>query len=240
MRTVGGARLRDEFAVPRQARQMMPRGDARQRRRQSRGQRARAAHIDVKAGIGRRHLDIERLLRRRQGFGDRPGGFQRAVEALGQDRAAVDGNDVMRAHRRKADREHVMRAAPRVENRAPAAVAVSVDEIGDRRVDAGLTQCGRDQIALPGAVRSGLPVLQGAAAANAEMRADRRDALRARCFDGEELSPVGMAGQVLDFDASRPAACRHVDRAVGAVGDAVAAMADACRSASVLNHVRPR
>ena len=44
----------------------------------------------------------------------------------------------MRTRRRKTDFEHVMGAAPGVEDDAAAAVAVSVDEVGNRRLDAGL------------------------------------------------------------------------------------------------------
>ena len=82
-------------------------------------------------------------------------------------------------------------------------------------------------------------MLQRAAAADAEVRADRRDALGARCFDGEELAAVGMAGPILDFDAFAGQRARHIDRTVGAVRDAVAAMADRI-DRKVLNHVRPR
>ena len=103
---------------------------------------------------------------------------------LGQDRAAVDGDEVMRARGGKADFEHLMGAAARVKDDAAAAFAMGVDEIADRRVDAGLAQRRHDEIALPDAVRSARPVLQGAAAADAEMRADRRNALRARRLDG--------------------------------------------------------
>ena len=45
--------------------------------------------------------------------------------------------------RRKADLEHVMRAAPGMKHGAAAAVAMGVDEVVDRRVDAGLRQRGR-------------------------------------------------------------------------------------------------
>ena len=132
---------------------------------------------------------------------------ERAVEALGQDRTAVDRDHMMRPRRGEADFEHVVGAAPGMKHGAAAAVAMGVDQLGDRRVDAGLAERIDDEAAFPGAVGSGRPMLQRAAAADAEVRADRRDALGARYFDGEELAAVGMAGPILDFDASRPAAC---------------------------------
>ena len=86
----------------------------------------------------------------------------------------------MRARRREADLEHVARAAPRMQHGAPAALAMRVDQVVDRRVEPGLRERVDDEIALPGAVALAAPVLQRAAAADAEMRADRRDPLRAR------------------------------------------------------------
>jgi hypothetical protein len=70
-------------------------------------------------------------------------------------------------------------------------------------------------------------VLQRAAAAGAEMRADRRDALGARDIDADEMAAVGMAGPWLDLDSLARQRVGHVDRAGRRVGDAVAAVADA-------------
>ena len=103
-------------------------------------QRAGAAHVDVEAGIGRGDLNVERLFRGIERFGNRPGGVDRAVEAFGQDRTAVDRDDVVRARGGEADLKHVMRAAPGMEHGPAAALAMRVDEIGDRRVEAGLAQ----------------------------------------------------------------------------------------------------
>ena len=119
-----------------------------------RRQRAGAAHVDVEAGIGRGDLDVERFFRGTERFGDRPGGVERAVEAFGQNRTAVDRDHVMRARGGKPDLEHVMGAAPGVEYGAAAAFAVRVDEIGDRRIEPGLPQRLDDEIALPRAIRS--------------------------------------------------------------------------------------
>ena len=44
----------------------------------------------------------------------------------------------MGAQRREADFEHVARAAPRMEDGAPAALAMGVDQLIDRRIEPGL------------------------------------------------------------------------------------------------------
>jgi len=74
-----------------------------------------------------------------------------------------------------------------------AAFAVGVDQPGDRGVDAGLAQRCNDEIALPRPIIFAAPMLDGAAAADAEMRTDRRDAFGARRLDGEKLPPVGTS-----------------------------------------------
>jgi hypothetical protein len=119
------------------------------------------------------------------------------------------------------------------------AVTVRVDQIGDRRFDAGLAQRLDDEAALPRPVSRRLPMLHGAAAANTEMRTNRRDALRARCLDAKKLAAVGMAGYFVNFNGLARQGSRHKDRPVSAVGDAIAAMADPVDD-EMLNHVRPR
>jgi hypothetical protein len=126
-----------------------------------------------------------------------------------------------------------------MEHDTAAAVAVGVDEIADWRLDAGLPQRLYRKIAFPRAVSFRLPMLHGAAAAEAEMRANRRDALRARLFDGEEMSPVRLAGHAFDFDAFAGQRSRYIDWTTGPVGHAVAAVADP-PDHQMLNHVRPR
>ncbi len=96
-----------------------------------------------------------------------------------------------------------------MEHHAAAAVSVRIDQIADRRVDAGLAQCRDNKIAFPGAIRRALPMLQGAAAADAEMRADRRDAFGARRVDGEKRAPVRMAGYGVDLGGFARQACRE-------------------------------
>ena len=135
------------------------------------------------------------LLRGLEHFGDGPGGGDRAVEAGREDRAAVDRHDVVRARRGKADLEHVVRAAPRMQHGAAAALRhARRSGLVDRRDQAGLRQRLDDQRALPLVIFGERPMLHGAAAADAEMLADRRDALVARLVDMQQMPPVGMAG----------------------------------------------
>ena len=82
-------------------------------------------------------------------------------------------------------------------------------------------------------------MLHGAAAADAEMRADRRDALGARRVDAKQLPPVGMAGNVLDLDRLAGQRAEHVNRLRAALDDTVAAMAEPIDH-EALNHARPR
>ena len=120
-----------------------------------------------------------------------------------------------------------------------AAVAMGIDQVADRRLDSGLTQRRHDEVALPRAIRFGLPMLHGAAAADAEMRADRRDARGARRVDAEKLPPVGMARNALDLDRLAGQRAEHENRLSPVVDDAIAAMADVIDH-EALNHAAPR
>ena len=84
-----------------------------------------------------------------------------------------------------------MRAHPRVQRDAAAAGAMGVDERRHLAFDAGLGQRLDHEVALPGAIARGVPVLDRAAAADAEMRAERRDPFRACAFDLEQAPAVG-------------------------------------------------
>jgi hypothetical protein len=145
----------------------------------------------------------------------------------------------MRTRGGKADLEHLMRAPPGVEYRPAAALAVRVDEFGDRRVEARLPQRFDDEIALPGAVARKVPVLYGATAAYAEMRADGRDALGAWRVDVQETAAIWMPGDRVDFDRFTGQGAGHIDWAVGAAGDAGTAMPELLDD-EALSHVRPR
>ncbi len=90
---------------------------------------------------------------------------------------------------------------PCMKHGAAAAFAVGVDEVIDRRGDAGLRQSGDHEVALPGAIGRRAPMLHRAAAAHAEMRADRRNALGARLLDLQQMSAVGIAGRRINLNA---------------------------------------
>src|SRR5258707_14723034 len=96
-----------------------------------------------------------------------------------EDRAAVDRDDVVRTGRRKADLEHVMRSHPPVQRDAPTARAMGIDQGRDVAIYSRLRQRRHHEFALPGAVGGGVPMLDRAAAADAEMRTERRDPLKA-------------------------------------------------------------
>jgi hypothetical protein len=97
---------------------------------------------------------------------------------------------MMRAAPGEADDEHFLCAAPRMQHRPAPAGAMGVDQFVDRRVDAALRERGDDEIALPGAIFVGLPMLDGAAATGAEISADRIDPVRARLQDGKNFAPL--------------------------------------------------
>ncbi len=146
----------------------------------------------------------------------------------------------MRARGGEADFEHVMAAAPGMENGAAAALAMGVDEVGDRRVEAGLPQRLDNEIALPGAI------VLGVSSAARRSRRKRRNAGRSArcaralgCVDAQQMPPVGMARHGLDLDGFAGQRAGHVDRLGAAVGDAVAAMAEPVDH-QPLNHARPR
>ena len=70
-------------------------------------------------------------------------------------------------------------------------------------------------------------MLDRAAAADAEMRTERRDPLRACGLDLEQSPAVGMvAGNRGDLDRFAAQRIRHIDVAAAGDGDAVAVMAD--------------
>ncbi len=70
-------------------------------------------------------------------------------------------------------------------------------------------------------------MLHGAAAALAEMLADRCRSFVAGLIDMDQVTPVGMAGDPLDRDRFARQRVGHIDRPFGCVGNAVAAMAEA-------------
>src|SRR5712691_3496835 len=131
----------------------------------------------------------------------------------------------MRAQRRKADFQNIALAAAGVKHRASATLAMGIDDIVDRSVNAGPRQRFDHKPALPIAVACRVPVLQRAAAASAEMRTDWCNALRARHVDANKAATIRMAGPGNDLGSLAWQHIGHVERARRCVRDPVATAA---------------
>ena len=202
-------------------------------------QRPGAAHIDIEAVQGRGDLDVERLADPDQGFGERPGRVERAVETGIEDRAAIDRHDVVRIGSSEPDLEHVVRAEPRMQGHAAAASAMRIDQLRDVAIELRLPQRLDDEVAFPDAIAILLPVLDRAAAAHREVRAERRDALTTCGLDRQKMPAVGMARDALNLDGLAAERIGHVDANPIGEGHAVAAMADMIDE-KPFNHVARR
>ena len=119
-----------------------------------------------------------------------------------------------------------MRADPGVQRDPAAAEAMGIDQRGHVAGDPGPRQRLDHHVALPGAVAFGLPVLDRASSADAEMRAERRDPLRARAVDLQQAPAVGMARHRRHLDGLARQRIGHIDRLSAGNGDAVAVMTD--------------
>src|SRR5262249_38817416 len=109
-----------------------------------------------------------------------------------------------------------------------APLAMRIEERIDGRVDSGLGERNNDELALPILIARFGPVLHGTAAADPEVRADRRDALRARRFDTQELAPVRMTGDGGNLDHLPRQRVGHETRSRLRMSNTVAAMAKVC------------
>ena len=136
----------------------------------------------------------------------------------------IDRHDLVGTAAGEADGLNLSAAMASVERRSPAAFAVGIDEIGDRRFDAGLGERDDCELLLPGAIGVGAPLLQRAAAARAEMRADRLNALRARCEHTQQPRAITLP---LHLDRLAWQRVGHIDRALQRLGDSIAAVAHA-------------
>ena len=212
--------------MTRQPRQPMLLGHARQGGDHGRRQRPRAADIDVETAIRRGDLDIQRFCRRLQDLGQRPRGVQRAVQAGIEDRAGVDRDNGVAAGGGEADAQFAVAAAARMRGDAAPARAMGVDEIIDRTFDMGVRERIDHDSALPCPIRARLPVLDGAAAAGAKIRAERRDPLSARGVDTQQDPAIGMIGDRTGFDGFAAERVGHEHGVSAGKCHAVAAMAD--------------
>jgi len=104
----------------------------------------------------------------------------------------------------------------------------------------GLRQRFDDEISFPGAVAFALPMLDGAAAANAKVLADRCDTLRAFALHLQQVPAVGMmTRRWCDLDGLAAERVWHINRLATGEGHAVTEMADVIDD-ETLNHAVPR
>ena len=200
--------------------------DARQRRGMRLIERPRAADIDIEAVQGRGGMNVERLFQRPEHLGDRPGGIDRARHRGRQHRAAVDRHQRMRAQRRKADFDDLLGALARMQHRAAAAFAMGIDQVVDRRIDLRVMQRLHHQIAFPGAVMRLRPMLDRAAAADPEMRTERRHAVGRGDHHPQQVPAVGMTRHGVGIDGLARQRIGHEDRPIRRRRYAIAAMSD--------------
>src|SRR5262249_27223680 len=144
--------------------------------------------------------------------------------------------DMVLMRGREPDGEHAVCAAARMKHRAPAAVAMGVDQIVNRSFEPSLLQGRAHELALPGVVLVPIPVLQRATAAHAEMRTDRRDRCAAGAPDAKQRTAIRMPGQSFDLNGLAGQCVGYVDWSRLAVDHTVAAVAEV-RDDQAFNHV---
>ena len=138
--------------------------------------------------------------------------------------------------RGKADLEHVVRTFARMQRHAPASLAMGIDQGKDLAADLRLRECRRDEVVFPGAIALRFPMLDGAAAAAAEMLAEGFGPFRAWLFDPYQLPPVGMmTWDSRNFDRLAAKRVRNKDTSPLDERDAVAEMTDMIDD-EALNH----
>src|SRR5258706_1230894 len=109
-------------------------------------------------------------------------------------RISTEVNIVVRSGRRNTDFTPMGCADPGMQRNPPAPEALGIDERVSFPAKFRLGRPLDDNIAFPCAIVLGLPMLNRATAANAKMRAKRRDPLRAGALDREQAAAVGMTG----------------------------------------------
>ena len=141
--------------------------------------------------------------------------------------------------RSKSDLQNVMGPASRMQHRAPPASAMGIDEIVDRRDYIRLRQCLHHQRAFPQVVFGQRPVLQRAAAAGAEMLADRLGALVAGLSTCTRCRRSGWPGYRLDRHGLAGQSIWHIDGPSG-VSATPSPRWPRRRNAELLSHAPPR
>ena len=118
---------------------------------------------------------------------------------------------------------------------AASARAVGVNQLSHFAIELRLSQRLDHDVALPGAIGRLAPMLNRTPPADAEMRAERRDALGACHLDREQSSAIGMAMQLGNFNRLAAQRIRHINRPAVSNSDAVAEMTDMIDQ-KMLNH----
>ena len=138
-------------------------------------------------------------------------GWNRAGHAGAEQRAIVDGDDVVRARAHEADLVGLAMGKAGVKGRAAPSRAMRVDQVPDFGGNALALERFDHQAALPCAIERSRHVLRDAAAAGSEPAADRRRALGRRVERLDELRALA-----LELD-QRPLAGQGAgnDRAIG-------------------------
>jgi hypothetical protein len=126
-----------------------------------------------------------------------------------------------------------------MKHNAATAIAMRINQIGNRRFDASLTERGDDQVPFPRAISLGVQVLQRAATANSEMPANWFDPLYARFFNVQKMSPVRLAGHGFYLDSLTWQRTGDIDRSVGSLSDPITTLPEP-GDHQPLNHERPR
>ncbi len=171
-------------------------------------------------------LDIQRFAGRLEDFGQCAGGVERAAQAWIENRTIIDRDDGVAAGGGETDPQLAIAAAAGMNGDAPASGAVGVDQPIDLAVDAGMHKRIDHDLAFPRAIGLRLPVLNGAAAAAAEIFAERRDPFRAGALDPRQMPAVGMICHRFDLDGLAAKRIGHEHGLAAGKGNAVAAMTD--------------
>ena len=201
-------------------------------------ERSRAAHVDVEAGVGRGHLDVERLVGRRRA----PRRSPRRPRSRRRGRAPGSGS----GRSPRCGARAAPRSRPRARRRAPRRAcstrrrrpcAMRIDQIADRRRDPGLAPARR-----PRGRASRRDMRRSAQCCMAQPPHGRNAGRSARCAralacsTSQQMRRSGWPADRLDLDGLARQRIRHDRPAQPAVGDAVAAMAEA-RDGEAFSHV---
>ncbi len=184
--------LDDDLAVHRQPRDAGPHDEIGERAAVGRRQRPAVARGDVEAGFGARHRQVEGLARARDPRRDVADERQLRLDLGNEDRAFLDVDNLVREGAVVAEHRAALGAAGGEDGAASRGRRAGHD-VGDGRVDAARFQRIDHLAALPGEVGIVLHMLERAAAADGEVPAGRRDALRRRFQHGDQFRPLLLA-----------------------------------------------